>query len=245
MESDGTLKVIKNESIGRLNFDPGYSTSITGVTDVSSTSGTRYSSISTDYCYQNSGIASNYHGCKIWGSNATMLDSSGNHITKMPREISDTEYDLPSSEAYINTYLNNTWYNGLNSDVKNLIVSHMFNVGLVKYNETSLANTLTEESYYKWNGKVGLMNVSDYVKASTNSACISVYAYAKASACYNDSSTHNWIYSLANSYTWFISPQANLGSFNVTIIHLSGYLTGYSAYDGYYTLPVSTYHQTS
>ncbi len=32
VESDGTLKVIKNVSIGRKVFDPGYSTSISGVT---------------------------------------------------------------------------------------------------------------------------------------------------------------------------------------------------------------------
>ena len=54
VEKDGTLKVIKNESIGNMAFDLGYSTSISGMTDENSIIGTRYSNIYTDYCYYNS-----------------------------------------------------------------------------------------------------------------------------------------------------------------------------------------------
>ena len=172
VESDGTLKVIKNGSIGSKVFD---------------TQNARYSTVSTDYCNSTS-------GCKVWGSKTTMLDSSGNNVTTMPREVGGTEYNLPDTEASLNTYLNNDWYNSLSSTVQSKIVTHLFNVGVTKISETSLSNTITQEQTYKWKGKVGLMTPSDYVKASTNSACTSVYAYNSISSCYNNSATHNWIF---------------------------------------------------
>ena len=183
VESDNTLKVIKNGSIGSKVFD------------------TRYSTTSTDYC-------TSANGCKVWGSKATMLDTNGNNVTQMPREVGGTLYNLPDKEASLNTYLNNNWYNSLSSNVQNIVVSYMFNVGVTKYDETNLSNTISQEATYKWKGKVGLMNPSDYVKASTNSACDSVYAYRNDSSCYNNSATHNWIYAgpAARNISWTIAP---------------------------------------
>ena len=208
VESDNTLKVIKNGSIGSKVFDPGYSTSITDVTGSNSTDGTRYSSTSTDYCYVSS--ASSYWGCKVWGSKTTTLDTNGKNVTQMPWEVNGTLYNLPEKEAYLNTYLNNDWYNSLSSNVQNIVVSHMFNVGVTKDNETNLSNTISQEQTYKWKGKVGLMNPSDYVKASTNSECTSVNAYYHTSSCYNNSDTHNWIYAgpAAKSSSWTITPRS-------------------------------------
>ena len=83
----------------------------------------------------------------------------------------------------------------------------MFNVGAAKYDETNLSNTISQEAAYKWKGKVGLINLSDYVKASTNSACDSVNAYRSSSSCYNSSETHNWIFAVVvKIYSWTIAP---------------------------------------
>ena len=84
----------------------------------------------------------------------------------------------------------------------------MFNVGAIKGFETSLSNTITQEATYKWKGKVGLMNPSDYVKASTNSACDSVNAY-NTSSCYNNIEAHNWIYkniAVDDNCLWTLTP---------------------------------------
>ena len=189
VESDNTLKVIKNDSIGKKVFDE---------------TGARYSTTNTDYCNVN-------FGCKAWGSKTTMLDTNEKNVTQMPREVNRTLYNLPDKEASLNTYLNNDWYNSLSSNVQNLIVTHMFNVGAAKYDETNLSNTISQEAAYKWKGKVGLINVSDYVKASTNSACDSVNAYRSNSSCYNSSETHNWIYAgpAARDYSWTIAPYSS------------------------------------
>ena len=217
VELDGTLKVIRNGSIGSRAFDTGNA---------------RYSTVSTDYCNTTS-------GCKVWGSKTTMLDSSGNNVTTMPREIGGTEYNLPSTEAYLNTYLNNDWYNSLSSTVQSKIVTHLFNVGVTKLSETSLSNTITQEQAYKWKGKVGLMTVSDYVKASTNSACTSVYAY-NSTSCYNNSATHNWIFAgpAGKTYSWTSSPHSYSIDFDVFFVFSDGGVAGVSAYGPYGVAPV-------
>ena len=207
VESDNTLKVIKNGSIGKKVFDPGYETVIDGVTSANSNLGTRYSSTSTDYCYVDN--PTEYYGCNSWGSKATTLDSNGNNVTQLPREVGGTLYNLPEKEAYLNTYLNNDWYSSLSSNVQNIVVSHMFNVGGVKDDETNLSNTISQEATYKWRGKVGLMNPSDYVKASTNSACDSVSSYFGNSSCFGRNEvTHNWMSVEPTSgwNSWTIAP---------------------------------------
>ena len=204
VESDNTLKVIKNGSIGSKAFD---------------TQNARYSTISTDYC-------NSTYGCKVWGSKTTTLDTNGKNVTQMPREVNGTLYNLPDAEATLNTYLNNDWYNSLSSNVQNIVVSHMFNVGATKYNETNLSNTITQEQTYKWKGKVGLMNQSDYVKASTNSECTSVNAYYNVSSCYNNSATHNWIYAgpAAKSWSRTIAPSSSSNAFHVFFVSGGGNL---------------------
>ena len=210
VESDNTLKVIKNGSIGGKAFD---------------TQNARYSTISTDYC-------SSEYGCKVWGSKTTTLDTNGKNVTQMPWTVGGTLKDLPEKEAYLNTYLNNDWYNSLSSNVQNIVVSHMFNVGVTKYNETSLANTITQEKTYKWLGKVGLMNPSDYVKASTNSACDSVNAYYNTSSCYSNSATHNWIFAgpAAKSSSWTLAPYSTSNAYYVFNVRSGGDLGSNNAH---------------
>ena len=209
VESDNTLKVIKNGSIGDREFDG---------------ENARYSTISTDYC-------NSKWGCNVWGSKTTTLDTNGKNVTQMPREVNGTLYNLPDSEATLNTYLNNYWYNSLSSNVQNIVVSHMFNVGLTKNKETNLSNTISQEQTYKWKGKVGLMNPSDYVKASTNSACTSVNEYWNTSSCYSNSATHNWIYAgpAAKNYSWIIAP-LSFNARDVFLVHDHGLLNSFNAY---------------
>ena len=228
IESDDTLKVIKEDSLGNIPWDPGYSSNISGITSSSSINGTRYSNVSTDYCYLSS--ASSYTGCKSWGSSSSTLDSSGENVTVMPWETGSTTLkDLPKYDSYINVYLNGGkyltssssgnsedyqeitgWIEGLS--YKSLIEEHSFDIGPVKYlsGQTTITDNINQAHAYTWKGKVGLMSAIDYVKASTNSSCTGVYAYSSTSACYNNSSSHNYLYN--SSYQWTLSPLSNSNS---------------------------------
>lgn len=86
VESDQSLKIIKNETIGQRIYDySGTSARISAYCSYSSTA-----------------------GCKIWGSKHTILDENGNNITHMQIDLNDSKtYELPDTEADLNVYLNN------------------------------------------------------------------------------------------------------------------------------------------
>ncbi len=199
LEKDGTIKVIRQESIGDMAFDEGNA---------------RKSTNSVDFCTSD-------RGCKSWGSNTTTLDTNGNKVSQMPWEVNGTLKNLPAKEATLNTYLNNDFYNNLSDDVKSLVVERTWNVGPTSEGQTNLSESIKEESTYKWKGKVALINATDYVKASTNSECKSVSDYVASysggkSSCYNNSNTHNYLYS--NNNQWIVSPNAYSYAYYVIIV---------------------------
>jgi len=109
LENDGTLKIIKNDSIGNFAYDNAEA---------------RYSTVSTDFCTSAS-------GCKLWGSKTTTLNYSEAQVSAIPLEIYKTTYNLPDKEASLNTYLNTTYYSNLNETSKELINNHIWNIGLI------------------------------------------------------------------------------------------------------------------
>jgi len=182
VEADNTIKVVAQNSLGNMAWD---------------SSGNRTAS---GYC------TSTY--CNAWGSSSTTLNASGNNVTVMPIEAGNsTTYALPTNEASLNTYLNTTFLNGINSNLQNKIATHTFNIGPLKgASDQTLATDISQESAYKWSGKIALINATDYVKASTNTSCINVYAYCYTQECYNNSTTHNYLFH--SQYEWTLSPRS-------------------------------------
>lgn len=146
IESDNYIKVIRNTAIGSYPYD----------------NNDRFSSVSTDYCGYTSS-SEDYKGCNVWGSKTSMLDSSGNNITKMVRSMSDpTLYDLPTLESSLNVYLNGEWFNSLS--YKSKIQEHLFNVGIL-FDSNDL---MTSEKNYKWRGFVAIINGSDFINSNSD-----------------------------------------------------------------------------
>ena len=267
IDKDGNLKVIRDATIS-LPWDPGYSTSISGITNSSSIKGTRYAGLSsntTDYCVSASTKENNYYGCKAWGSKYSTLDRNGNsilnqntQIAQMPWEAGSTTLrNLPEYDSYINAYLNGEYYpcdasisgceNGkkkltawyetnVASTLQSKIVDHLWNIGPIKSNNSDLATDISQAEAYKWRGKVGLMNVIDYVKASTNPACTNVKQYNSNSSCYNNSNTHNWLY--ANGYRWTMAPLSYSSSRSVWYASSGGHVLHSVASDSFASRPV-------
>ncbi len=213
IEKDGTIKVIKQESIGNMAWDE---------------SEARESTNSADFC-------TSPFGCKSWGSNTTTLDKDGNNVTRMTWEVKGTLKNLPEKEATLNTYLNNDFYNNLNDEVKNFVVDGIWNVGPTDIYQTNLSESIKEESAYKWKGKVALMNATDYVKSSTNRVCTSVSTYSRDSSCYKNSSAHNYLYS--NNCPWTVSPFDMSNPYYMLYPYSDGDLSYYHASGGYGVRP--------
>ena len=211
-ESDNTLKVVRSKSIGAYVIDNMHS---------------RQSQSSDDFCYNDYGKT--YYGCNVWGNKYTMLDSYENNITQMARR--NDKKNLPEKEATLNTFLNNEWISTLSSDVAQLIVSHIFNVGYVSMTEyTDLKKSTDTEKQYKWKGKIGLINVTDYVKVGLDSElCGSVYLNSSNSSNATTCQKANWMYlSFGMPDFWTITPVSN--GYPTNWVHLNPN----SGFNGFY-----------
>jgi len=205
VENDGTLKIIKNDSLGQAKFD---------------LAGGRYNG---SYCNDRT------YGCSIWGSASTMLDASGNNVGSITKSYSGgTTFVLPLTETQMAIYLNNDYYSTLTEESKNQIDNHLWNVGQVKgpsSTETSgpdLNTNVKHENKYKWRGNIGLINVTDYVKASTNANCTNIYnattmnkTYPCKDSNYMYQSSHNWwtmidTTDINGRYVWNVSLNGDL-----------------------------------
>ena len=83
-----------------------------------------------------------------------------------------------TEDSSIADYLNGEYYNGLTEIARAQIQQHNFYIGPVEYyNESgndSIGKNIAGEKMNTWTGNIGLVNVSDILKASTNQACTSV-----------------------------------------------------------------------
>ena len=149
IETDNTVKIIKNkEVVSNMNYD--------------TVDNNRYTV---------SGYCQHTQGCSWWASQTTTYNSLKQSTSKI--EVNGTNYMLPTNEAIANQYLNSTgtyktggFYNTLSINNKNLIQKYWFNIGIVGNGE--ITEILNQESKYQWQGNIGMLNVSDYLKSIIN-----------------------------------------------------------------------------
>ncbi len=169
---------------------------------------------------------------KYWGSNKTMRDINNNYITQAPIYSGGSLVNLPDNEAAVNVYLNSTWYNSLSSRLKSKIVNHIFNNGLVSYNRKTISDVTEQEKTYKWEGRIGLIYLSDYFKGSTNESCLSIVtenSYHNSSEQGLYCSINNYLYTYKN--IWTMTPTDHNYKDYVWFINDSG-RADFSRYDG-------------
>lgn len=101
--------------------------------------------------------------------------------------------------------LNNDYYNTITE--KNKIVSKIFNTGPIENSNTE--KTFTEiqnlEKQKEWTGNIALLNLSDYVKASTNQNC-KTFLNARALTELNPPcSKNNYLHIVETNGTWLLN----------------------------------------
>ena len=83
-----------------------------------------------------------------------------------------------TEDSSIADYLNGEYYNGLTPIARAQIQQHVYYIGPVEYYDQtgndSISKNIAGEKMNTWTGNIGLVNVSDVLKASTNPACTSV-----------------------------------------------------------------------
>ena len=181
-EKDGTYKIIRNDVLSDRVYDEA----------------NHRSTAKNSYCI------SPEIGCGVYAAISGEF-SSPNGIHK----------GTVTEDSSIKIYLNNDYYvNNINETAKNQMTSHSFNIGGVEktnnVSNDSIEKNIAGEKMYTWTGNVGLVNVSDILKASTNPLCTS------ATSCWDnaengDMTFCNQNYLLNNNYSignfyWLINP---------------------------------------
>ena len=107
--------------------------------------------------------------------------------------------------ADLNTYLNREYYNGLDSSIKDNIVSHTWGIGAVTMDNDDLAAQIASEQGTTWSGNIGLISHSDYLRANSDMVNCGTDKtnYENYETCRNT----DWTY-ISGSYWWTISPDA-------------------------------------
>ena len=234
-EPDGTIKVIRDASIGSKAFDetvPRHNTDNT-------------------FC----NYSGTYYGCNVWGnlSNTFYNGSTLGDTFNYKYYVNNTNTELTNStntgtvtvDSTLNQYLNNTWIT--DKEMSKYINNHDFNVGGVYYTSSytggdkGLQKEESEEKLYTWNGKIGLMNITDYVETSLNPTCTSVYSnyYYNTNYYYEKSQhitgydnwpcsnrTYNWLPKQITE--WSLSPFSN-NRYHVWYVSSSGFFLSYNA----------------
>ncbi len=173
--------------------------------------------------YSSSGYCNYNDYCNIYGSTSSLYNSSGSAISTLARQVNGTKYQLPSKESEISTYLNGTYYNSLNATARSMIVNGEYKAAPVS--SSSISDISTQIGYANeaiWKGKVGLLDATEYMRATTGSSVKS----------------NNWLH--ISDYYWTMSPDSYGPSYRVWIVISGGGFGSYNAYNSLGVRPVVT-----
>ena len=152
-------------------------------------------------------------------------------IGNMVWDSSDSNsWERPST---LNTYLNGTYYNGLNTTSKSQIVAKDWSVSLVRPNNNNLAEQINNENSRKWNGKVALITVSEYIRSNNNQSNCGTLSLNDDN--YSICKNTNW---MLNSTTWWTLSTYTLVPVGLYFVDSSGVLDPSSASNKFAVRPV-------
>ncbi len=151
-----------------------------------------------------------------------ILSVEANGTIKLFRNISignqpwdSTNVNDWTRPATLNTYLNDTFYNSLDSNDRTKIADSTFSVGAVRTENTDVFPTtyrtmpqiIEDEKQTLWKGKIALLTISDRIRTYTNTESCGSYSdiIANEDLC----ADYSWVFNNTNStknYFWLLSP---------------------------------------
>ena len=142
------------------------------------------------------------------------INSDGTIKIMREASIGDIKWDSSQNNnwtrpASLNTYLNGPYYlnedyyNSLTSTAQSQIVSEDWSIGEVKIDNNDLADQINDENSEKWNGKIALVTVSEYIRSNSNKS--SCGTFSENNSHYNSCKNSTWMYN-SNDYWWTLSP---------------------------------------
>ena len=135
--------------------------------------------------------------------------------------------------ATLNTYLNGTYLtNTLNATAQSQIVAKDWSVGPVTSNN-NMSTQVNNENSNKWNGKVALPTLSEYIRTNNNQNKCGTYSLLYDN--YSDCARTGWMDTTSVSWWWTLSHFDYVGY--VFYVKLDGGFTTYYATQTYAVRP--------
>ena len=201
-EADGTYKIIRNDVLANRAFDEA----------------NHRSTANNSYCTSPS------RGCGVFAAvSGTFSSPSG------------SQSGTVTEDSSIKIYLNEDYYvNDIDATARGQMVEggHTFNIGAVEWlNESgagadSIEKNIAGEKMYTWTGNVGLANISDILRASTNPLCTSATAsYSDYDACNSNylldkGTASNWTINASSYEAWGSSSRVWRGYVGSSLAYL-------------------------
>ena len=151
------------------------------------------------------------------------INSDGTIKIMRSESIGNRAWDSSSNNwahpASLNTYLNGTYYSSFTSTAQSQVVAKDWSIGVVTNDNNDLADQISDENGIKWNGKVALVTLSEYIRSNSNkNSCGSLSLNNN-----NSSSCKNTTWMFNNTNWWTLSPFSG-DSRRVFIVPLNGYV---------------------
>ena len=128
--------------------------------------------------------------------------------------------------ADLNTYLNSTYLtNTLNATSQSQIVSKDWSIGNVYYENTDLVDQIASENSNKWNGKVSLPTVSEYIRSNSDQEYCGTFKKINVNPSMCQFTT--WMDNSNIISWWALSPRTGV-SFEVYRFYSQGIIGGVS-----------------
>ena len=157
--------------------------------------------------------------------------------------IGDMVWDISGSNnwarpASLNTYLNGTYYNGLNGIAQSQIIAKDWSIGAVKRANNNLSAQINDENGIIWNGKIALPTVSEYIRTNSNKSTCGTFSLINSNGNFITCRNTTWMY--MNDYWWTASPYDG-NSNNTFLVHSGGYVNGYNVASRNYAVRPTLY----
>ena len=157
-EPDGTIKVVRDEKLStNMVWDEHSVRESDGINNTYCTSGNGCNVWGNGYNTLHNGLSLDNYFHFIYYSNSNDTTFSNGHSGKV------------GTDSTLNKYLNDgNWTDIFN--IESYIDNHFWNVGgvyLYTTNGKGIEKEKEEERQLKWNGKIGLMNITEYAEVST------------------------------------------------------------------------------
>ncbi len=145
--------------------------------------------------------------------------------------IGDMAWDTSDSNnwnrpATLNTYLNGTYYNSLDSTDKSQIVASNFSIGgLSSLNNNNMSTQVSDENSILWNGKIALPTLSEYIRTNSDKNRCGTLSLMNSN--YSSCVSKGWMDN--NDYWWTLTPSSGDSSY-VFLVRSSGNVRSSFAY---------------